>query len=91
MHDHANSASILTKESETARLGAQIRQRRKKLALTQQELAEIAGVSTRSVHALENGKSTLQVGKLADVADALGLKLMLAPREASADDRARRA
>jgi len=52
-----------------------VRARRTKLGLKQQELAELAGCSTRFVHTVEAGKPTIRLDKLLDVLDVLGLRL----------------
>jgi HTH-type transcriptional regulator/antitoxin HipB len=69
MHDQAFSS----------RLADAVRQRREELGLRQVELAELAGCSTRFVHTLEAGKSTLRLDKLVDVLRVLGLRLRLGP------------
>jgi HTH-type transcriptional regulator / antitoxin HipB len=56
-------------------LAEQIRARRGRLNLTQAELADLAGVSPRFVGALEAGKPTARLDKVAAVLDALGLQL----------------
>jgi HTH-type transcriptional regulator / antitoxin HipB len=56
-------------------LAEAVRVRRKQLGLRQQDLAELAGVATRSVHALETGKLTVR----------LGLTLTLVPIEPAAN------
>ncbi len=56
-------------------LGATVRERRKDLRLTQQQLADLAGTSERFVRALERGKPTVQLNHLVAVLDALGLEL----------------
>lgn len=61
-------------------VGEQIRQRRKVLRLTQQELADLAGCSTRLVGAVEAGKPGVRLDKLLDIVAALGLELRLLPR-----------
>lgn len=70
MHDRANSYTILA---------AAIRRRRLELGLRQDELAALAGVSTRFVHTLEQGKPTVQLDKVLAVLRQLGLDLMLEP------------
>lgn len=73
MHDRSFPAS----------LASTVRQRRRTLKLSQTELAELAGCSTRMVHALEAGKSTLRLDKLIAVLRALGIGLALElPRDA---------
>lgn len=51
--------------------------RRRELGLRQDELADLAECSTRFVHALEAGKQTVQLDKLVDVLQVLGLHLEL--------------
>ncbi|HEX5018532.1 MAG TPA: helix-turn-helix domain-containing protein [Actinomycetes bacterium] len=67
MHDHAV-------------LGAALLDRRRQLGLSQQELADLAGVAVRSVHAAEHGKPTLRLDTLTDITEALGLELRLIRR-----------
>lgn len=71
----------MSKEQQSRVLAEQIRVRRKELGLTQADLAELAGVSTRFVHELERAKQTVQLAKLIDVARALGLELELKRRQ----------
>jgi y4mF family transcriptional regulator len=56
---------------------AAIRSRRRQLRLRQDELADLAGVSERFVHSLENGKPSVQLDKVVAVLSALGLHLEL--------------
>ena len=56
-------------------LGTELRRRRTELGLKQVELAELAGCSTRFVHAAEAGKQTLRLDKLLLVMGVLGLRL----------------
>lgn len=55
--------------------GAQVRARRRTLSLTQAEVAELADVAVRTVHAVEAGKTTLRLDALLAVLDAVGLRL----------------
>ena len=48
-----------------------------RLGLRQEELAELAGCSTRFVHTVEAGKQSLRLDKLIDVLAALGLGLVV--------------
>lgn len=59
-------------------LAASVLGRREELGLRQEELADLAGCSPRFVHAVENGKRSIQLDKLLDVLDALGLHLEVA-------------
>lgn len=58
-------------------LGAAVRERRKRLALRQEELAELAACSTRFVHTLEAGKASVRLDKVLDVLRVLGLGLVV--------------
>lgn len=55
--------------------GPTLQNRRRNLGLRQEELAELAGVSTRFVGELESGKETVRLDKFQDVLSALGLTL----------------
>ncbi len=55
-----------------------VRHRRKLNKLRQDELAALAEVSTRSVHAIETSKSTVRLDVLLAVCSALGLRIQLA-------------
>lgn len=65
--------------SADAALASTIRSRRRELRLDQGDLADLAGVSERFVHALENGKRSVQLDKLVAVLTALGLHLEVCP------------
>lgn len=52
-----------------------VRARRKALGLTQAELAELAGVSSRFVFDLEDGKSTVAFDRVRAVVKTLGLTI----------------
>lgn len=58
-----------------SKLFDQVRTRRRSLRLSQQELADLAGCSTRFIHALEHGKRSIRMDKLLDVLEVLGLEL----------------
>lgn len=62
------------------RLGERIRDRRKSLELTQDQLADLAGCSQRFVRGLEAGKPGVRLDKFLDVAGALGLEIELGSR-----------
>jgi y4mF family transcriptional regulator len=63
--------------SPTTRLGAALRNRRKSLGLTQQELARLAGCGLAFLYELESGKATVRLDKLLGVLGVLGLELSL--------------
>lgn len=58
-----------------AEIGMLVRQTRKRLGVTQRDLAMAAGTGLRFVVELEQGKPSLQMGKVLDVLQALGLTL----------------
>lgn len=61
-------------------LGKVVRQRRKKLALTQAALAAVAGVGVRFVSELERGKRTAEFQRVLNVLHVLGMDLELVAR-----------
>lgn len=63
-------------------LAAAVKTKRKKLGLTQEKLAGIAGVGVRFLVELEGGdKETLQLGKVQQVLKRLGLSLQIDDRK----------
>ena len=65
---------------DTRELGNVIRKRRRELGYTQAFLASYAGVSAIFLSELENGKETIQVGKMIDVLSLLGMDICLSKR-----------
>jgi y4mF family transcriptional regulator len=61
-------------------IGGLVRISRKKQGATQAELASLCGVGVRFISELENGKPTVQVGKLLQVFKCLGLEMNINPR-----------
>lgn len=53
-------------------IGEFVRKRRKLAALTQKELAELAGVGTRFISDLERGKQTIRLSELDQVLAVFG-------------------
>jgi transcriptional regulator with XRE-family HTH domain len=56
-------------------VGGRIRERRIMLGLTQQQLAEMVGVSYQQAHKYERGASSISAGRLFEVARALSVPL----------------
>jgi y4mF family transcriptional regulator len=52
-----------------------LKEKRKKLNLTQQQLAEKAGVGIRFIRDLEQGKTTLRMDKVNQVLQLFGMEL----------------
>ncbi|MWV48340.1 helix-turn-helix domain-containing protein [Rathayibacter sp. VKM Ac-2803] len=67
-------------------VGAIIRARRRRLELTQQELAQRAGVSRQLIVALEHGKERAALSSLLRVLLELDLDVDLSPSGAGATD-----
>ncbi|HCM27574.1 MAG TPA: transcriptional regulator [Treponema sp.] len=53
---------------------------RKRQGIRQQDLADLAGVSCRFLSDLENGKASVEFGKVLAILAALGLDMRLAAR-----------
>jgi transcriptional regulator with XRE-family HTH domain len=58
-------------------IGEKLRQRRELLALLQSQLAQLSGVSTRTIQLVEQGKSNPSLETLLQLAEPLGLELDL--------------
>jgi HTH-type transcriptional regulator / antitoxin HipB len=65
-------------------LASEVRSRRGQLGLTQQDLADMAGVSERFVRFVEQGKPSIQLDSLTAVLETLGLELRIATRTSEA-------
>ena len=70
MHDNADSHIELANS---------IRKRRRALKLTQEDLADISGVSLRLIHEIEHGKNSIQLGNLMKILSSIGWHLKLTP------------
>ena len=55
-------------------LASAVRNRRRELNLTQEELADLAQVAERTVRAIEAGKQTIRLDKAVQVLGAIGLE-----------------
>ncbi len=58
-------------------LGEAVRSRRKRLKITQKELALVCGTGLRFIVDLEKGKPTCHIGKIMQVIQALGLNVTI--------------
>jgi HTH-type transcriptional regulator / antitoxin HipB len=63
-------------------LGAVIREQRKRLALKQLDLAGLGNTGNRFIVDLENGKPTVQLQKVLDLMDLLGLEVVVRAKAA---------
>ncbi len=60
---------------EIARIGRAFADRRIALRLTQQTLADLAGVSRSTVQALERGRGSVKFASVIEIAEALGMRI----------------
>jgi len=61
----------------TDKIGEIVRTERKRLHVTQKELAMTSGTGLRFVKDIERGKPTSQTGKVLQVLNTLGLKIQI--------------
>ncbi|HEX9509217.1 MAG TPA: helix-turn-helix transcriptional regulator [Puia sp.] len=66
----------------TQEFGQSIRERREFLALRQQDLAEISGVTIKTIHLIETGLGNPSVTTLEKIAIVLGMELLLQVKKA---------
>lgn len=58
-------------------LGAIVREQRRRMALTQLDIAGLGNTGNRFIVELENGKPTVQLQKALDIIDLLGLEVVV--------------
>ena len=68
----------------SAELGTLVRVQRKRMALKQLDIAGLGNTGNRFIVELENGKPTLQLQKVLDVLDLLGLEVVVRPKNSRA-------
>lgn len=61
-------------------LGRCVRAQRKAQGATQADFAALCGVGNRFISELENGKPTMELGKVLHVLKCLGLEVQVTPR-----------
>lgn len=61
-------------------LGRIVRDARRKMGISQQRFADLAGVGRRFISELEAGKPTLEFGRVLSVCRAVGIDLIAQPR-----------
>jgi len=74
------SEFIMVRVHNIADIGSLIRKKRVGLGMTQSQLADITGNGTRFISDLENGKQTMQIGKVLDTLQVLGLDVYVSVR-----------
>jgi transcriptional regulator with XRE-family HTH domain len=60
-------------------IGRLIKNTRQSLGMRQDELASVAGLSTRSLSNIENGETTAQIGLVLNTLSAVGINVTLTP------------
>ena len=70
-----------TPVKDSAAIGAIIRRLRREAQLTQIKAASMCHVGTRFLSDLENGKATIQLGKVLRVLQAFGVLVMLKKKD----------
>jgi predicted transcriptional regulator len=74
------SASVVRLAPSMKMIGQKVAARRKKLMITQKDLAEMAGVSSRMVSMVERGLANPTVAELSDMIKPLGFVITLQER-----------
>ncbi len=69
------------------KLGQQINKRRELLKLSQLDLAEITQLSDATIRSIEKGKPTVAMGNWVNVADVLGMDVVLQTKNMSDETR----
>ncbi len=67
-------------------LGKAIRDARKKVDMTQGDLADITGTSVKFISDVERGKETVQIDKVFDLLRALSLQVYLTTEPLTSED-----
>jgi y4mF family transcriptional regulator len=62
------------------RLAQDLKKAREEAGLTQDQLADLASISTRPIYIFESGKGSLRLETYLKLLDVLGLELSVAPR-----------
>lgn len=65
-------------------IGQLVANRRVDLALKQEDLAELAGVTIKTIYQLESGKGNPSFSTLAKILDVLGLDVLVAIKKTNA-------
>ena len=68
------------KVKSAADVGRLIRRKRREIGTLQENTAALSGVGTSFLSHLENGKETIELGKVLQVLKSLGLNLYIYPR-----------
>ena len=80
--ENVGSESAYGNISTPEELGKVIRFKRKEIGVRQEIVAGMAGVGTKFLSQLENGKETAELGKTLQVLRKMGLEVYIFPRSA---------
>lgn len=80
--ENISQESAYGKISTPMELGKIIRHKRKEIGVRQEIAAGMAGVGTKFLSQLENGKETAELGKTLQVLRKMGLEVYIFPRSA---------
>ncbi|MCX6207825.1 MAG: helix-turn-helix domain-containing protein [Bacteroidetes bacterium] len=58
-------------------IGQLIQQRRIGLSLKQEDLAEMTGITTKTIYSIENGKGNPSISSFSKLFEVLGLEMMV--------------
>jgi y4mF family transcriptional regulator len=83
-------AQMNDRAADLSTLAGAVRTRRLALGLRQRDLADLADCSERFVHMLEHAKPTVQLEKVLDVLEVLGLGLTVRPGDVTESEPATR-
>ncbi|MEQ8926441.1 MAG: helix-turn-helix transcriptional regulator [Fulvivirga sp.] len=64
-------------DMDTIKIGETIKKRRKFLKITQEDLAEISGISERTLRDIEKGSANPELASLMKLCEVLGLELSI--------------
>jgi HTH-type transcriptional regulator / antitoxin HipB len=81
MLPHGNKEALMQYTPQD--IGKIVRETRKKLNVTQKDLALTSGTGLRFVIELEKGKPTCEIGKALTVVQTLGIRITLTPPTAT--------
>ena len=70
----------MTRVYKMSDIGSLVKEKRTEYGMTQSQLADVSGKGIRFISELENGKQTMQIGKVLDTLHVLGLDLSLSER-----------
>jgi len=80
--ENISKVTAYGKISTSEELGRIIRFKRKEIGVRQEVVAGMAGVGTKFLSQLENGKETAELGKTLQVLRKMGLEVYIFPRSA---------